>query len=228
MLLECLGRGQHDRARRSRCSRATCRCRGGRGALAAHGRRAGHAARRLARCSIRPVQPEDKELFVARLGAASATSRATAASWAPRASLSARELAYFTEIDHVDHEAIGARDRGRPARASASRATCALPTAGGRRGGGRGRRRVAAPRARRRAAAAPDRPGARERHRALPGAPVRAQPQHARAVRGARRGRGPARGDGPRSRSTSSSPASPARPRRRAARRRQGLVRLRP
>ena len=46
----------------------------------------------------------------ARLGAFRRGSRATAASWASRASSAASELSFFTEIDHIDHEAIGALD----------------------------------------------------------------------------------------------------------------------
>jgi GNAT superfamily N-acetyltransferase len=58
---------------------------------------------------IRPVRPDDKPLFAAgwsRLSDESVTRRFLAA----RDTLSVDELAYFTEIDHVDHEAIGALD----------------------------------------------------------------------------------------------------------------------
>jgi GNAT superfamily N-acetyltransferase len=58
---------------------------------------------------IRPVRPEDKELFVGawqRFGDESRYRRFLGT----KAGLSADELAYFTEVDHVDHEAIGARD----------------------------------------------------------------------------------------------------------------------
>jgi RimJ/RimL family protein N-acetyltransferase len=58
---------------------------------------------------IRPVQPEDKELFLAgweHFGDESRYRRFLGT----KGSLSERELAYFTEVDHVDHEAIGARD----------------------------------------------------------------------------------------------------------------------
>ena len=58
---------------------------------------------------IRPVQPEDKELFLAgweQFGDESRYRRFLGA----KGSLSERDLAYFTEVDHVDHEAIGARD----------------------------------------------------------------------------------------------------------------------
>ena len=57
---------------------------------------------------IRPVQPEDKQLFVAgweQFGEESRYRRFMGA----KGSLSPGDLAYFTEIDHVDHEAIGAR-----------------------------------------------------------------------------------------------------------------------
>jgi RimJ/RimL family protein N-acetyltransferase len=58
---------------------------------------------------VRPVRPEDKPLFVAgwsQLSDASVYTRFLAS----RPSLSVDELAFFTEIDHVDHEAIGALD----------------------------------------------------------------------------------------------------------------------
>jgi GNAT superfamily N-acetyltransferase len=56
---------------------------------------------------IRAVRPEDKPLFVAawsRLSEESVFKRFLH----PRRELSVDELAFFTEIDHVDHEAIGA------------------------------------------------------------------------------------------------------------------------
>ena len=75
---------------------------------------------------IRAVRPEDKPLFVAgwsRLSDESVYRRFLQ----PRDPLNVSELAFFTEIDHVDHEAIGAlaggegvgvaryvRDRERP------------------------------------------------------------------------------------------------------------------
>lgn len=58
---------------------------------------------------IRPVRPEDKPLFVAgwkRLSADSVRKRFLQ----PRPALNVHELAWFTEIDHVDHEAVGALD----------------------------------------------------------------------------------------------------------------------
>jgi GNAT superfamily N-acetyltransferase len=58
---------------------------------------------------IRPVQPDDKELFVAGWEQFGEESRYRRFLGSKR-SLSERELAYFTEVDHVDHEAIGARD----------------------------------------------------------------------------------------------------------------------
>jgi RimJ/RimL family protein N-acetyltransferase len=61
------------------------------------------------RVLVRPVRPEDKELFVRgwqRFGEESRYRRFMGA----KGGLTARDLAYFTEVDHVDHEALGARD----------------------------------------------------------------------------------------------------------------------
>jgi GNAT superfamily N-acetyltransferase len=61
------------------------------------------------RVLVRPVRPDDKELFIRgwqRFGEESRYRRFMGA----KASLTRRELAYFTEIDHVDHEALGAID----------------------------------------------------------------------------------------------------------------------
>jgi GNAT superfamily N-acetyltransferase len=58
---------------------------------------------------VRPVRPEDKELFVAgwqHFGAESRYRRFLSS----KHSLTDGDLAYFTELDHVDHEALGARD----------------------------------------------------------------------------------------------------------------------
>jgi len=58
---------------------------------------------------VRPVEPEDKPLFAAgweRFGRESRYMRFMGAK--PR--LTTSELAFFTEIDHVDHEALGALD----------------------------------------------------------------------------------------------------------------------
>jgi GNAT superfamily N-acetyltransferase len=58
---------------------------------------------------IRAVRPDDKPLFVAgfsELSAASVRGRFLAS----RPALNVQEIAFFTEIDHVDHEAIGALD----------------------------------------------------------------------------------------------------------------------
>ena len=58
---------------------------------------------------IRPVQPEDKALFVAgweQFGEESRYRRFMGA----KGSLSAGDLEYLTELDHVNHEALGARD----------------------------------------------------------------------------------------------------------------------
>jgi GNAT superfamily N-acetyltransferase len=58
---------------------------------------------------VRAVRPEDKPLFVAGWSALSDAS-VHARFLAARPTLSVDELAFFTEIDHVDHEAIGALD----------------------------------------------------------------------------------------------------------------------
>jgi GNAT superfamily N-acetyltransferase len=58
---------------------------------------------------IRPVRPEDKPLFVAgwrKLSDDSVRKRFLQ----PRPALNVVELAWFTEVDHLDHEAIGALD----------------------------------------------------------------------------------------------------------------------
>jgi GNAT superfamily N-acetyltransferase len=57
---------------------------------------------------IRPVEPEDKQLLVAGWEEFSEESRYRRF-LGNKASLSDHELAYFTELDHVDHEALGAR-----------------------------------------------------------------------------------------------------------------------
>jgi RimJ/RimL family protein N-acetyltransferase len=61
------------------------------------------------RVLIRPVEPADRELFRRgweRFGEESRYRRFMGA----KHGLSEGELTYFTEVDHVDHEAIGARD----------------------------------------------------------------------------------------------------------------------
>jgi GNAT superfamily N-acetyltransferase len=58
---------------------------------------------------VRPVEPDDKDLFLAgweRFGDESRYRRFLGG----KGNLSESDLAYFTEVDHVDHEAIGARD----------------------------------------------------------------------------------------------------------------------
>lgn len=59
---------------------------------------------------VRPVQPEDKALllegFEAHFGEHSRYQRFMS----PKNGLSSAELAYFTDLDHSDHEAIGAID----------------------------------------------------------------------------------------------------------------------
>jgi GNAT superfamily N-acetyltransferase len=60
---------------------------------------------------LRPVRAEDKPLFVRgweRFGSDSRYRRFLGA----KRGLSTSELAFFTELDHVDHEAIGALDPG--------------------------------------------------------------------------------------------------------------------
>jgi GNAT superfamily N-acetyltransferase len=58
---------------------------------------------------VRAVRPEDKPLFVAGWSALSEES-VYRRFLAGRDTLTVHELAFFTEIDHVDHEAIGALD----------------------------------------------------------------------------------------------------------------------
>jgi GNAT superfamily N-acetyltransferase len=58
---------------------------------------------------VRPVQPDDKALFAdawEQFGSESRYRRFLGS----KHELSPHDLAYFTEVDHVDHEAIGARD----------------------------------------------------------------------------------------------------------------------
>jgi GNAT superfamily N-acetyltransferase len=56
---------------------------------------------------LRPVTPDDKPLFAAAWDAFGETSRYRRF-MLPKAHLTARDLEYLTDIDHVDHEAIGA------------------------------------------------------------------------------------------------------------------------
>ena len=61
------------------------------------------------RVRVRPVRPDDKELFLRgwqRFGEESRYRRFMGA----QGRLTHRDLAYFTEVDHVDHEALGALD----------------------------------------------------------------------------------------------------------------------
>jgi GNAT superfamily N-acetyltransferase len=58
---------------------------------------------------IRPVRVEDKPLFVRGWERFSEDSRYRRFMGAKRG-LSTRELAFFTELDHIDHEALGALD----------------------------------------------------------------------------------------------------------------------
>jgi GNAT superfamily N-acetyltransferase len=58
---------------------------------------------------VRPVRPDDKPLFVAafqRLGPESRYRRFLG----PKKALSVRDLEFFTELDHADHDALGALD----------------------------------------------------------------------------------------------------------------------
>ena len=154
---------------------------------------------------IRPVQPADKALFAEsweHFGEESRYRRFLGA----KGDLSARDLAYFTEVDHVDHEAIGARDAEtgagvgvaryvRRARqpAVAEAAVTVVDAWQGRGLGGELLRRLTAGRA----STASSASGA-----------VRAQPGMLALFEEARRGPGHERGDGGRSRSTSSSRAT--------------------
>jgi GNAT superfamily N-acetyltransferase len=56
---------------------------------------------------VRPVRPDDKPLFAAAWEAFGETSRYRRF-LVPKDHLSADDLEYLTEVDHVDHEAIGA------------------------------------------------------------------------------------------------------------------------
>lgn len=58
---------------------------------------------------IRSIRPEDAELLRLGFEELSAQSR-TARFLAPKAALSDAEIAYFTVVDHVDHEALAAAD----------------------------------------------------------------------------------------------------------------------
>ena len=59
---------------------------------------------------IRPVRPEDAGLLEDGFAGLSDRSRRLRF-LGPKASLSAAELRYFTDVDHRDHEALGALDR---------------------------------------------------------------------------------------------------------------------
>jgi GNAT superfamily N-acetyltransferase len=58
---------------------------------------------------VRQLTPDDKPLLLEAFGAFGEVSRYQRF-MAPKKRLSAKELAYFTDIDHTDHEAIGALD----------------------------------------------------------------------------------------------------------------------
>ena len=63
-----------------------------------------------ARLTARPIRPEDKPALAELFGRLSAESRRRRF-LAPKPKLSARELAFFTEIDHERHVALVAVDR---------------------------------------------------------------------------------------------------------------------
>lgn len=58
---------------------------------------------------VRAVRPDDKPLFVAGFSSLSPAS-VRGRFLASRPALNVHELAFFTELDHVDHEAVGALD----------------------------------------------------------------------------------------------------------------------
>jgi GNAT superfamily N-acetyltransferase len=58
---------------------------------------------------VRPVRPDDKPLFVAGFERLSSESRYLRFMGHKKA-LSVRDLEFFTELDHADHEAVGALD----------------------------------------------------------------------------------------------------------------------
>jgi RimJ/RimL family protein N-acetyltransferase len=60
---------------------------------------------------VRPIEPADKAELAAAFGRLSAESRYRRF-FSPRGSLGERELRYFTEVDHHDHEALIAVDPG--------------------------------------------------------------------------------------------------------------------
>jgi len=67
------------------------------------------ALRDGSRVVVRPVRPDDRELLVAgfeQLGPASRYQRFVA----PMAELSEDDIAYLTQVDHHDHEALAAID----------------------------------------------------------------------------------------------------------------------
>ena len=59
---------------------------------------------------VREVLPEDKELFLAGIRRVGEEARYARFLWAHPPTLRPEELRYFTEVDHDDHEAIGAMD----------------------------------------------------------------------------------------------------------------------
>ena len=122
-----------------------------------------------ARLRVRPIVPADREPLADAFDAPERPARAASASSAPKPRLSARELDYLTDVDHVTHEALVAIDEttgdivgvGRYATGSGGGAVAdmalAVADAWQRRGIGHAPRR------------APHRARPRERHHALTG-----------------------------------------------------------
>ena len=129
---------------------------------------------------IRALQPEDKPLLVEGLERMSEQSRYRRF-LAPKPSFTGAELAYPTEIDHNDHEALIAIEPGER-RAGRCRPLC---TARGRAGGRRGRAcsggRVAAPRRRHGPATHSDCPRQAGERAPLPRHRPERKPAHAQA-----------------------------------------------
>ena len=135
---------------------------------------------------LRPVRPEDKPLFAAGWEAFGESSRYRRFMM-PKQHLEPDDLEFLTEVDHVDHEAIGAVDPRTGAglgvaryvrhaeRPDAAEAAVAVIDD------------VAGPRARRAAAPPSHRPRDGERHHHVHGLDADREPQHAAPVRAARR-----------------------------------------
>ena len=102
---------------------------------------------------IRPLEPDDKPLLVEGLKQMSEESRYRRF-LAPKPSFTAAELAYLTEVDHRDHEALIAIEPESGDPVGVARYVRSQARAGGRGGRACGGRRVAALRSRHSAAAA--------------------------------------------------------------------------